>query len=82
MPLINYFPQQEFLENEYLEDESDFKYAEYKRFKLSGKPFDKKYPVRKHEGFFERIGIIPVTQCPSSSEGRKKTPLNATYRSI
>lgn len=42
------------LQNQFSDDD-DYKYTEYKKFVAKGTPFNKKYPVRKHEGFFESI---------------------------
>lgn len=51
MPNLNFFDPLPILQNQYSEDD-DYKYTEYKKFMTNGVPFNKKYPVRKREGFF------------------------------
>lgn len=54
VPLMN-FGGSEFYQSGDYDDDTDFKYLEYKKFMSSGKNFDSKYPVRQHQGFFSRL---------------------------
>ncbi len=56
VPLMN-FAGSEFYQGGDYDDDTDFKYLEYKKFMSSGKNFDSKYPVRQHQGFFSRLSM-------------------------
>ena len=59
MPNLNFFDPLPILQNQHSEDE-DYKYTDYKKFIIGGVPFNKKYPVRKRESFFESISTYFV----------------------
>ena len=59
MPNLNFFDPLPILQNQHSEDE-DYKYTDYKKFIIGVVPFNKKYPVRKRESFFESISTYFV----------------------
>lgn len=54
------------------EEEPDLKYGKYKKFVASGKNFEKKYPVRRSEGFLKSLSMSADIQFRNSSKERKK----------